>query len=270
MYKPGLDIVVVNYRTPDDLNKFCASLMSNQATVDHDLYIFNVAPGEDDLAIANDWSFIFRAESLYNTNNVGYAAAVNVSAMHGSREVIAVFNADVKITPDSLDYCYDALMANTMWGILGPRQIDSEGLITHGGIINRAHTHRGWHEDSRPFSYVDIREVPTVMGAAMFIKRSCWNELTRCAFYQDHVRQAFGTAPLGAFLPTRLYFEETFCCYHAIEHGWKVIYYGPVTMIHQWHGALKMVPQEKQQIVLDRSRWQFQAACDAVHGMSYE
>jgi hypothetical protein len=113
------------------------------------------------------------------------------------------------------------------------------GKITAGGIFgsNRFPKQRGWGELDRG-QVSDVRDdAISVSGALYFIKRDLWSLLTHCELYQDV--QPVGEKAIGAFLETKLYFEETFASLHARAHGYKCVYYGPVKMIHHWHKSVE-------------------------------
>lgn len=253
--QPGIDLIVVNYRTPDDLRGFLDSLRSHPPTVPWSLAIANVCPTRDDGEAAREFELPY--DYIHFSQNVGYARAVNLAAQFGGRETIAIFNADTKLLNNVADECHRVLQSREDWGILGPRQIDSQGRITHGGFIPYE---RGFHTDGLHSAFSDVRtDATTVSGSAYFIKRTVWDELTSCPTYREHCGES-----KGAFLPTQHYFEETWCSYHARAHGHKVVYYGPATMIHEWHKASRVGgPADRQ---LSTSREMFREACEA-HGI---
>jgi GT2 family glycosyltransferase len=257
----SIDLVVVNYHTPDDLNAFLASVNRHPPTDEATLTIVDVENDESDPALI-DWAG-GTARRLTANTNIGYARACNLGAEDGTGNVIALFNADVEITPHALDFCSAALMASDDWGALGPCQVDKNNHIRHAGIFgsNVRPAHRGWNETNRG-QYSDVREAVTVSGSAYFIKRSVWSLLTKCSLYQ-------ATAPgaTGAFLPTCHYFEETWCSYHLRAHEFRVMYYGPVTMIHKWHRASPVGGWAEQQ--MPTSRDYFRRAC-GHHGILCE
>jgi hypothetical protein len=98
-----------------------------------------------------------------------------------------------------------------------------------------------------------------VSGSAYFIKRKVWDFLTECPTYREVAPKA-----RGAFLPTSHYFEETFCSYHAQAHGWKVMYYGPVVIRHEWHQASPVGGWAERQFPV--SQKYFREACGR-HGI---
>lgn len=251
----GVDLVVVNYKTPGDLREFCRSVINHEPTVPWTLTVVNVSPTVEDLTVGM-WAESWGAIHLSSAENIGYARACNTGASHGALSVIALLNADVRLTAGAVDDCAQALMAHPTWGVLGPRQVDDRGLVTHAGIFGErsAPKHRAWLTPDSAV-YADVVPAVTVSGAAYFIKRSVWDELTACPQYR-----AVATAD-GAFLPTPHYFEETYCSYHALEHGYEVIYYGPVCIIHRWHQASQVGGWAEKQFPISQALFRY--ACDA-------
>lgn len=235
----ALDVVVVNYNTDDLLDGFVQS--------------FN----------ANCWPGC-TLEIIHTTHdNIGYARACNKGAAKGTNDAILLANADTLLT-GGLRACYEALMSREDWGILGPRQVNERHQITAGGIFGTEYSigQRGWNEVDNG-QYSDIREdAKSVSGSLYFIKRKVWQELTDCQYMQE----AYPGIE-GAFIPTKHYFEETNCSYHARAHGYKVVYYGPVQMIHYWHKASPHGGWADQQV--ETSKRMMREFLDS-HGIEHE
>lgn len=257
----SIDLVVVNYHTPDDLERFLLSLERHPPTVAASLTIVDVETDADEPDTITWTQGV--ARRIATTTNIGYGRACNLGAHNNDGDVIALFNADVELTEGAVDRCYMALSSAPGWGVLGPRQIDTANRIRHAGIFgtNRAPRHRGWNEIDKG-QYADICEAVTVAGSAYFIKRHVWNELTSCNLFRD-----VAPGEPGAFLPTPHYYEETYCSLHAREHGHSVNYYGPVTIMHKWHRASPVGGWAEQQ--MPHSRRIFRAACDH-HGIAHD
>lgn len=255
-----IDAVVCNYRTPDDLRDFVASWDDGARGADANLVIVNVDPRSEDFAVAAEVASIPNVEHLAFQANVGYATACNVAASFGHGEVLAFFNADVVLTPGSLVACSSALLERDDVAILGPRQVDDRGRLTHSGIVgtNKAPQQRAWHHPDRS-QFRDCVEAVTVSGAAYFIKRAVWEELSDCPVYRRIAPNA-----AGAFLPTQHYYEETWCSYHARAHGWRCMYFGESTIVHKFHRASPKGGLADQE--MPKSRAYFRRAC-AAHGI---
>jgi GT2 family glycosyltransferase len=269
-YLPGIDVIVVNYKTPRDLADFGNSFIKShhEKEFPFSLWLCNVQPELQDLDAAH--RILERADEGYDLtfeDNVGYSGAVNHAASLGKREVIAIFNADVVLSPRTLHDCAKALLERDDWGILGPKQTDGKGRLTHAGIFGslQAPKMRGWQELDRG-QYNDIRDDGvSVSGSAYFIKRTVWDELLACPLYRREVLRTSSEMPIGSFLNTPHYYrsEETFCSYHAISHGWKVVFYGDKisAMVHKWHQASPVGGFADNHF--KESQKMFRSACDA-------
>ena len=268
-----IEMVCVSYQTPGDLVRFCDSVMAAPPKLDWHLTAVNVEVRPDDSDALSRIGHKFADHGLEKNfsglnllDNVGYGRACNLVASRSSpwdHEFLAFFNADVTLPAGAVEECVAAMRANPEWGVMGPRQVDSRGRITHAGIFGPLDRpqHRAWRQPNSP-AFGDIREAATVSGSAYFIRRGVWDVLTECPIYCEVAPTA-----RGAFLPTSHYFEETWCSYHAQAHSWKVVYYGPVTIIHEWHQASPVGGWAERQF--PASREFFRRACEA-HGIPHD
>jgi GT2 family glycosyltransferase len=266
-------MVCVNYQTPHDLATFCQSVLAAPPAMDWHLTVINVEMQMRDSLMLEYLEQEFAQQNLMSNftglsvlDNVGYARACNVAADRArewDHSVLAFFNADVILPPGAVDECAAVLEEHPDWAVLGPRQADSLGRVTHAGIFGTLDRprHRAWRQPNGPH-YGDIQEAVTVSGSAYFIKRDVWDFLTDCPIFRDVAPHAH-----GAFLPTHHYYEETWCSYHAQAHGWKVIYYGPVVINHEWHQASPVGGWAERQFPI--SQKYFREACDA-HGIPHD
>ena len=234
----AVDVVVVNYHTDELLADFIYSYAQN-AWEGCTLTAVHVEVN----ALPKLFKQVYDHTAMGFTENVGYARACNAGAHRGHNDVILLANADTLLS-DGLRECHDALMAHEDWGILGPRQTNEQNLITAGGIFGTETSigQRGWNQqDAGQFNAVE--EAMSVSGSLYFIKRKVWDELTQCQYMQDMF-----PGIEGAFIPTQHYYEETCCSYHARNHGYKCIFYGPVKMTHYWHKASAIGGYAEQQV----------------------
>ena len=254
-------IIVCNYRTPNDLSEFLASVPESIHTP-YVLYVANVEPTEQDICEAKvlrqkDHQIVFE-------ENVGYARAVNYCAAQENTDYLAIFNADVVLTPDSISELLDAMARNPEWGVVGPRQTNERGQLTAAGIFgtNEAPKHRGWLQPDAE-QYHDIRtDVVTLAGSALIVRRECWNAMRDCPIFQE----VFPGAQ-GAFGITQHYYEETIFNYHLRSHGYGVAYYGQVGIIHKWHRASEVGGFAER--VMPESRQIFTTFCER-HGIAHD
>jgi GT2 family glycosyltransferase len=202
-----IDLCVVNYNTKDLLKRFLDSLHSdvNEQNKIWNLYI------SDNGSSDGSWPWIEENRTNYhitagwNNDNIGYSAACNGMASYSSGDIICLLNADVWLTTSDLVSVQNIFDSNPDIHILGPKQRDENGFITHAGIVgtNTAPAHRGWRQhDPNDVLFRDRVPCITVSGSAYFIRRSVWEALR----YDSGYAKMYPGA-LGAFLPTPHYYE---------------------------------------------------------------
>jgi GT2 family glycosyltransferase len=271
-YHAGVDVVVVNYQTPGDLSDFIGAFAQVQWEVPASLHVVCVEATEQDVVACDEALDKVEVSTSVTTwpSNLGYARACNaaahmVSELDIARATIAFFNADTRLQPGVLDACHWELHDHQDWAVVGPRQVDDDGCITHAGIfgtLERPSFDGRWKQkDVGQFN--EIRDdCVSVAGSAYFVKRQVWDELAACPKYREIAPEAE-----GAFLPTQHYYEETWLSYHALAHGWKIAYHGEVGMVHKWHQASPVGDIERK--ILPQSRALFRSACDS-HGIAHD
>lgn len=267
-YFRGIDMVVCNYRTAQDLLGFLRSYIDSDITVPNTLTVVNVCPGSDDVGVVHQMAAEMSMLYMEHDENVGYARACNRASYPADREVIAFFNADTELRPGVVESCYDLLMHDPQVAVVGPRQVNERGQITHGGIFGTMEkpdfAGRWLAKDDVAFH--GIQDCVTVAGSAYFVRRRAWDELATCRAFTE-CPDVWEREPEGAFLPTQHYYEETYLSYHAQIHGYKVVYNGEVSMVHKWHRASPVGSVEGG--VLEESRRLFRSACD-FHGIPHD
>lgn len=266
-----IDIIVTNYHTEDDLQRFLESFARHGPKDGYSLTVIDVdvEPYERHIPPGRQAAFL-GGRRFGVAGNIGYARACNLGAALTNGDVVAFFNADTFLIEDrSIEECAGALLANARWGVLGPRQISSAGKFTHAGIFgtHQAPRIRGWQEFATNTpqgpKYTNVEQAISVAGSVYFVKRECWDTLAECPVYRLVAPDAE-----GAFLPTPHYYEETWCSYHAWHHGWMVMYYGRETFGHEWHKA-SPVGGKADTVHMKESRRLFREACDH-HGIPHD
>lgn len=262
-----VDLCVINYNTSDKLQRLCYELYKGAADNDPELYTLRVA----DNGSTDDSREMLRTQppgniaSIHYNDNIGYASAANQLAALGDSPVVGILNADVWANAWHIAGISMVFKTRPDVAILGPKQRDERGFITHGGIEGSegSPSMRAWHmPDPKDEAYRDLEEMLTVAGSAYFVRRSVWEDLTNCPIYKKAVPSAE-----GAFLPTPHYYEETWCSYHARAHGYKVFYDGRISIGHSWHASHPHgSPRDR---MFATSRKMFREMCDR-HGIEHD
>lgn len=232
-----IDLCIVNYNTQTLLERLLETLHQDAHRIPKKWNVYIADNGSVDGSL--DWlidsAFKYDICAVYKNENIGYSAACNQLAAHGKSDVIGLLNSDVWFTSEDVYRINRIFENNPDIHILGPKQRNEQGYITHAGILgtNTSPRHRGWLEhDPSDTLYRDRIECVTVSGSAYFIRRSVWDDLTNNSQY----RELYPCAT-GAFLPTPHYYEETWCSYFARHLGYNVVYDGSVSIGHSWHAS---------------------------------
>lgn len=233
-------LCVVNYNTKNLLQRLLDTLHADADICPNawNLYI------SDNSSSDGSWEWLeestvkdkkYRLSAAWKNENIGYSAACNLMAAKSHSDIIGFLNADVWLTTEDVLKIQNIFNNDKGIHILGPKQRDENGYITHAGIIgtNTAPKHRGWRQhDPKDILYKDQIECVTVSGSAYFVRRNVWESLTNNLKYREIYPDA-----IGAFLPTPHYFEETWCSYFARHLGYNVVYDGTVSIGHSWHAS---------------------------------
>lgn len=180
-----------------------------------------------------------------------YSRCVNTAlrAATVDGEFVLALNADTRML-ERPTAVLDLFDADEKIAVVGPRQVNAEGRITHAGIVgtNEHPQHRFWQ---RPLADVEsqcrewLLDCVTVSGSVYFARRSVWEDL-------------------GGFLETDHFYEETWLSYLARHRGYRVIYTGAATWIHDFNQS--PVDGAWRTQVARESREIFRTAC-AVEGI---
>jgi GT2 family glycosyltransferase len=210
-----IDVAVVDYGTPQLAARCVGSLQSD----------------------------LFASIELVDAKGRGwsYARSVNTSLERGRAPYVLALNADTRMLepPDPIVWIFEQFPDVA---VVGPRQIDGQGRITHAGIVgsNQRPEHRFWMHQGAYVAGEAMLDCVTVSGSVYFARREVWEQL-------------------GGFLETPGYYEETWFSYLARHHGHRVVYTGTVTWEHLWHQCGMGELDGKG--VVHTSRELFRAAC---------
>lgn len=262
----AIDLCVVNHNTAELIVRFLTTLF-DEGFDDQRIKVYIADNGSTDGSreMLNDISSQFKITKIDFNDNIGYARACNKLASYGSSDIIGLLNADVWLTSNDVDKLLWTFDKHPEAHIIGPKQRDEAGRITHAGIFgtHTAPKHRGWREhDPDNTKYRDFTRAITVSGAAYFVRRDAWNEIANCPIRQKEpiVRKYADDGGHGGFLPTPHYFEETMCSYEAYAHGFGVYYDGFTSIGHTWHASSKIGGEADQ--LFRTSQKIFRTACD--------
>ena len=184
---------------------------------------------------------------LLNSENRGFAAAVNQGIKSAVSEVLIILNPDTIPTPGSLDQLAQTLSQSHV-GAAGGMLMAEEGIMQRGFTIRRLPTlasslaevllvNRVWPGNplNRRYRCLDLdysraQDVEQPAGACLAIKREAWEELN--GFDES-------------FFP--VWFEDVDFCRRLRDRGWRVRFCPEATFIHSGgHSVNKLDFRDRQ------------------------
>ena len=268
MRPADLDVVIVNYRTPNLLER-CLDSWEKYASPDVtvNIIVVDVDP-EPPISSGRRMGDRDKITYLRVPYNIGYGGACNLAARLCAAPIISFWNADTAlINADAIPTMIQHFADVPECGIAGPKSIDTTTtppVVTHAGILN-SHMQpylRGFRETDQG-QFTEVLRAISVSGSAYFVRRAALDRLARCDLYRDTI------APhaLGAFLDTPHYFEETWISYHAFAHRIQVWYVGTAVVEHLWNRAPDPGVSTSQLFAMSQPI--FRRACD-LHGLEHD
>lgn len=243
---------VVNYSTPGDVYKLVDSIEKWEPNLRVSLYQ-NKPPDEVAGATTDMLRGIVQGRQhrlfvMEGDENRGHGYGTNRAAERAltwKPDYLFLLNPDCLFTSTILDSMVAFLEADPARCVVGPKQVDSRGRVTAGGIIGTMEepAHRFWHHQDRNNSLGrDAVQGPTVAGSAMLVRTEDFFEY-------------------GGLLESNHYYSETWFNYHIQAHGRECWYYGEAVMNHEWHQS-SSIGSPLAEGVLRQDQELFRRMCD--------
>jgi len=209
-----VDVLIVTYGGANDLPECIRAVRSQGDAIGRVLVIDNASP-DDTLTAARDLTGV---EVVANTDNRGYATAMNQGLRLSSAEFVLSLNADCVMEPGYVGACVAALdedphaAAATGLLVLPDGRVDSTGFtLSSAGWAQE----RGRHCD--PAETAGLGAPFGVSGAAALWRRSALDEL--------------GPDPWWEWL--FVYWDDVELCWRAQRRGWRFAFVSAARATHR-------------------------------------
>jgi N-acetylglucosaminyl-diphospho-decaprenol L-rhamnosyltransferase len=229
-----LAVVIVNYRTADDVSASVASIERTAADVVAEIVVVDNASGDGSAGVLRERHPGIRV--LEQSRNRGFAAGVNAGFRATSTPHVLVLNPDTEVRPRALAALRDHLQANPDVGVVGPVLLETDGAVRLDSYkqlpslwslfcgaffpLGRVLMGTRFHPELRARRDSDRGgPVPRICGSAMAIRRAAFDEA--------------GPMDEGYFL----YFEEIEWQRRAADHGWGIEVVPESRVVHAIQGG---------------------------------
>lgn len=230
---------IVSYKTPE-LATACARSV-RAAGLDGPLEIIETGEPGPDAYLPACGAVLRRLDE-----NVGYAAALNVVFHRAQTPILLALNADVLLPPEPVQPLLELFNEKPGLGILGVRQRDSKGRLTHCGIAEPGSPNGGEHfgEADQGQCRERFAVIAQVSGSVMFIRNAALQRIG------------------GLERLPKLYYEDALLCLRMRRTGWTVGYSGLATFTHD----IASSPSGERFALAAEARAQYEAEVAAGEG----
>lgn len=184
---------------------------------------------------------------LCNSENRGFAGAVNQGIKGAEGDVVVILNADAIPAEGALERMA-RLMAGKGVGVVGGSLRKSDGSVERGFtvrrfptvtstvaevlLLNRVWPNNPWNRRYRclELDYSKVQEVEQPAGACLAIRRNAWEDVG--GFDEN-------------FYP--VWFEDVDFCRHVRNRGWRILYCPDAVFLHRGgHSVGKLSFRDRQ------------------------
>jgi GT2 family glycosyltransferase len=225
----NFDIIIVNYKSTEELKKCLDSIYTNLSNISVDVFVQDNSP---DTSI-NDVVLLYpKLNVTRNKSNLGFAAAVNAAIIQGDSPLVVLLNPDTMIDKNLFVKINTYMEQYRDVGILGPKILNLDGSVQGSArsfptpltALFGRNTYLTSFFPNNPISRRNVLttqsdskrpiEVDWVSGACMVIRR--------CALADtDLMDEQFF-----------MYWEDADICRRMWNNGWKVVYFPQATVFH--------------------------------------
>lgn len=248
-----LSIIIVNWNTRDLLSRCLNAIYSNLDEVVAEVLVVDNASTDGSQAFLRlEYP---QVRLIQNDANVGFAAANNAGMQEAKGRYYLLLNTDTFVHPGAVESLVRFMDEHQDAGAGGCRLYYADGSLqrscTAFPTISTELWQALWLDRVFPKStvfgkywmsywdYNDAREVDSVIGACLILRREAINEV--------------GPFDESYFM----YSEEVDLCYRLKQAGWKVRYTPKATATHIWGGTSKRIQEETTFLRLYKSRMIF-------------
>ena len=229
-----LDIIIVNYNSTDYLLACLKSIYDSFQNNSGKIFVQDNASEDAVDRVSEMFPQVILSR---NSQNIGFAKAVNNALLQTTKPYIALLNPDSYITNNSFEPIVRYMAQNPEVGIAGPKILNRDGSVQGSArlfptpltaLFGRSSLLSKWFPDN-PITRRNVLihksdgttpvEVDWVSGACMVVNRKALDET--------------GLLDERFFL----YWEDVDWCKRMWQEGWKVVYFTQSQVVHYIGGS---------------------------------
>jgi GT2 family glycosyltransferase len=266
---PSIDVVIVNYRSYDELARCLASLEASRAHVGRVIVVDHESDLDAAARISDRFPWAYIVE---RSTNEGFAAGVNRGTDLGSSRYILLLNPDCVVAPDAVERLVRYADSRPDAAVVAPRILNADGTLQGSarrfpGITTAIAGRSSWLTKRFPRNPLSRHNLPAlenratpldvdwVSGACMLVRRAAFDEV-------DGMDERFF-----------LYWEDADLCRRLGHRRWRTIYFPEATIvhaggkssIHAYRESLAAFHASAYMLFRKHARWPTRLAAPAVY-----
>lgn len=225
---PAVDLVIVNYRSYDELTRCLSSLESSRASFNHVTVVDHDSERRAAERVRARFPWVTLVE---RSTNDGFATGVNLGVRRSTSPFLLLLNPDCVASGAAIDGLVRFANDHPDAAIIGPRILDADGSVQGSarrfpGLTTMFAGRSSWltrHFPNNPLSRWNLplpaengapMDVDWVSGACMLVRRAAFDQV-------DGMDERFF-----------LYWEDADFCRRLTARGWRIVYFPAVTIMH--------------------------------------
>lgn len=229
MAKYKLSIIILNYKTKHLLRLVLKNLLQLNINLPYEIIVVDNASHDGSVEMVQQ--LYPQVRLIASSENTGHARGNNLGIRSAQGDYLLIMNSDIIFfQPDDITRIIEYLDTHPAVAILGPKLMNGDGSVQNSCFrpySNFTPLYRRTPLGKLPwakrdlerhlmsdFDHGQLQEVDWVLGAVLFVRQA--------------VLERVGNLNENFFL----YFADFELCDRVRRHGYKVIYYPSVTIVH--------------------------------------
>jgi len=223
-----LTVQIVNWNAREPLRAALRSILSHPPRFPYEIVVLDNASSDGSVQMLE--KEFPEVRLLVSEQNLGFSRGHNLAARAAQGKYLFILNPDTEVIPPALELLVDYAEQHPEVAIIGPKILNPDGSLQYScrrfpnptAALFR-NTPLGKLFPNNPYTreylmtdwdHNSIREVDWVSGAALFIRRAVYEQLS------------------GFDERFFMYCEDTDLCYRAWQAGYMVVYYPEPKIVH--------------------------------------
>lgn len=225
---PSVDLVIVNYRSYDELTRCLESLEPARHHLRHVIVIDHESDLDAAAAISDRFPWAYLVE---RSTNEGFATGVNLGAQLTDSPFLLLLNPDCVADGNAIAELVRFAQTRPDAAVIGPQILNADGTVQGSarrfpGVTTAIAGRSSWLTRRFPNNPLSRHNLPAlesrstpldvdwVSGACMLIRREAF----------EHVS--------GMDEEFFLYWEDADLCWRLADAGWRTVYFPAVRIVH--------------------------------------